>query len=62
MPSVRKVGDEWAVKGGYIFEEDGGEAVIDARHFFSVETPEGMDCIEIPWLGKTSSAIEIRPL
>ena len=62
MPSVRKVGDEGAVKGGYVFEEHGGEVVIDARHFFSVETPEGMDCIEIPWLGKTSSAIEIRPL
>ena len=62
MPSVSKVEEGEKMTGGYVFEEHGGEVIIDARHFFSVETPEGMDCIEIPWLGKISSAIEIRPL
>lgn len=61
MPTVKRLSPEQERQRGYVYEENHGTVVMDARKYFSANTDEGLRWTVVPHLGKTTSALALLP-
>jgi hypothetical protein len=61
MPEVIRVKPEEAKKGGYIFTEKNGVAVMEAEHYFEIQANDKTRWSVIPDLGRTLSGLSLMP-
>ncbi len=61
MPVVKRLSTQTTNCGGYVYKEQYGQVVMDARKYYSAQADNGMEWTVIPDLGKTSSALALMP-
>ncbi|MCF0244081.1 MAG: glycosyl hydrolase 115 family protein [Bacteroidaceae bacterium] len=62
LPAVHRMDGEKAnVTGGYVFEPSDGYVSIEAEHFFAADAAENTYWEIIPDMGRTLSAVALRP-
>ncbi len=61
MPVVKRLSAQTTSYGGYVYKEQCGQVVMDARKYYSAQADKGMRWTVVPDLGKTSSALALMP-
>ena len=59
MPRVTSVADSTA--GGYTFTPGNGYVAMEAEHYYSATSPEGLQWTVYPYYGRTRSAVALTP-
>lgn len=61
MPKVKRITDEEAKQGGYVFTENKGVVVMEAEHYFEGKTSTNAKWTVIPDMGRTLSGLALMP-